>query len=167
MAHSAHTQQTGAQTKRPNAVRLAAYVVGAVFLLVAVLGFIPGVTSNYDSMEWAGHESGAKLFGLFQVSILHNLVHGLFGVLGLALARTTPGARGFLLGGGLIYLLLWLYGLFVDHDSGANFVPLNHADNWLHLGLGLGMMALSALPQGRAGAPGRHSTEAHPRDTRD
>ncbi|MEH0826500.1 MULTISPECIES: DUF4383 domain-containing protein [unclassified Micromonospora] len=111
-------------------------------MLVGVLGFIPGITSNYDTMMFAGHESEAKLLGLFQVSILHNLVHLAFGVAGLALARTISGARGYLIGGGAVYLVLWLYGLVIDHESGANFVPLNGADNWLHLLLGLGMIAL-------------------------
>ncbi|MEH0970733.1 DUF4383 domain-containing protein [Micromonospora sp. CPCC 205546] len=123
-------------------VRTAAQAVGVVFLLVGVLGFIPGITSNYDTMQFAGHESGAKLLGLFQVSILHNLVHLAFGVAGLALARTVSGARTYLVGGGALYLVLWLYGLIVDHESAANFVPLNNADNWLHLFLGLGMIAL-------------------------
>jgi hypothetical protein len=41
--------------------------------------------------------------------------------------------------------VLWLYGLFVGHDSPANFVPLNTADNWLHLGLGVTMIVLSFL----------------------
>ncbi|HEX2316002.1 MAG TPA: DUF4383 domain-containing protein [Thermomonospora sp.] len=156
MAHSQNAQRTRAPARARTPVQWAAYAVGAVFLLVAVLGFIPGITTHYGDMQWAGHESGAKLLGLFQVSILHNLVHGLFGVLGLALARTVPGARGFLVGGGLIYLLLWLYGLFIDHDSGANFVPLNTADNWLHLALGVGMIALGLLlPPRRTAAPRR------------
>jgi hypothetical protein len=123
-------------------VRRAAQVVGVVFLLVGLLGFIPGITTDYDTMRFAGHESEAKLLGLFQVSILHNFVHLLFGIAGLALARTVSGARLFLVGGGAIYLLLWLYGLVIDFDSGANFVPLNTADNWLHLFLGVGMIAL-------------------------
>lgn len=41
--------------------------------------------------------------------------------------------------------MLWLYGLVIDHDSAANFVPLNTADNWLHLVLGLGMIGLGVL----------------------
>ncbi|MDO3686801.1 DUF4383 domain-containing protein [Micromonospora sp. C28ISP2-4] len=123
-------------------VRRAAQVVGIVFLVVGVLGFIPGITTNYDTMMFAGHESEAKLLGVFQVSILHNIVHLLFGVAGLALSRTVSGARAYLIGGGAIYLVLWLYGLVIDHDSGANFVPLNGADNWLHLFLGVGMIAL-------------------------
>ena len=125
--------------------RTAAGVVGAVFLLVGILGFIPGITQNYDQMEFAGHESGAELFGLFQVSVLHNIVHLLFGVAGLALARRADTARLFLIGGGAIYLVLWLYGLIIGHGSDANFVPLNDADNWLHLVLGVGMIALGLL----------------------
>ncbi|SDD76462.1 DUF4383 domain-containing protein [Actinokineospora iranica] len=130
-------------TRHPG--QLIAAVVGAVFLLVGILGFIPGVTTDYDHLGFAGHESTAKLFGVFQVSILHNLVHIAFGVAGLALARTLAGARAFLIGGGIIYLLLWLYGLIIDHDSAANFVPLNTADNWLHLLLALGMIGLGVL----------------------
>ena len=56
-----------------------------------------------------------------------------------------PGARAFLVGGGVIYLVLWLYGLIIDKDSGANFVPLNSADDWLHLVLGLAMIALGLV----------------------
>jgi len=123
----------------------AAFAVGAVFLLVGVLGFIPGLTTNYDAMEFAGHDSGAKLLGVFEVSVLHNIVHLLFGVAGLALAGTARTARVFLVGGGVLYLVLWLYGLVIDKTSDANFVPLNTADDWLHFGLGAGMIALGVL----------------------
>lgn len=135
-------------------VRLAATVVGAVFLLVGILGFVPGITSNYDELSFGGHESGAELLGIFQVSILHNLVHLLFGVAGLALARTAKSATTYLIAGGAIYLVLWLYGLVIDHDSGANFVPVNDADNWLHLVLGIGMIGLGLIGRRAAIAPG-------------
>ena len=62
---------------------------------VGVLGFIPGITTNYDMMTFAGHHSEAKLLGLFDISVLHNIVHLAFGVAGLALAGTFDGARGF------------------------------------------------------------------------
>jgi hypothetical protein len=140
-----NTSRSAGTTVGKHPVRTAAQIVGAVFLLVGVLGFIPGVTTNYDTMQFAGHESEAKLLGLFQVSILHNLVHLAFGVAGLALARTISGARAYLVAGGAIYLVLWLYGLVIDHGSAANFVPLNNADNWLHLFLGLGMIALGLV----------------------
>ncbi|AGZ42668.1 DUF4383 domain-containing protein [Actinoplanes friuliensis] len=126
-------------------VQTTALVVAGVFLLVGVLGFIPGITTDYSSMSFAGHHSEAKLLGVFQVSILHNIVHLLFGLAGFALARTVSGARSYLIGGGAIYLVLWLYGLVVGQDSAANFVPLNAADDWLHLFLGIGMIALGFL----------------------
>lgn len=137
-------------------IQLAALVIGVIFLIIGIAGFIPGITSDFSTIKFAGHHSDAKLLGLFQVSILHNIVHLLFGVAGVALARTLSGARAFLVGGGVIYLVLWLYGLIVDQDSGANFVPFNTADNWLHLLLGVGMVGLglalsrSAVPQTRS-----------------
>jgi hypothetical protein len=138
---TANTPHTGNRTN----VQKAALAVGAVFLLVGILGFIPGITSDYDTMMFAGHESEAKLLGLFQVSILHNIVHLLFGAAGIAMARTISGARSYLLYGGIIYLVLWIYGLVIGEDSAGNFVPLNGADNWLHFLLGVGMIALALL----------------------
>jgi hypothetical protein len=129
--------------RSPSLVNSAALIVGVVFVLVGILGFVPGVTSHYGDLSFMGHGSGAKLLGVFQVSILHNLVHLLFGVAGIAAGRATPAAaRGYLVGGGVIYLVLWVYGLVVGMGSTANFVPVNNADNWLHLLLGLGMIAL-------------------------
>lgn len=125
--------------------RRSAQLAGIVFLLVGILGFVPGVTTNFDQLEFAGHESEAMLLGIFAVSILHNIVHLLFGVAGLALARSAVGARSFLIGGGVIYLVLWLYGLIISDSSAANFVPMNMADDWLHFVLGVGMIALGAL----------------------
>jgi hypothetical protein len=148
MASSA--QQSMTATK----VQVAVIVVSVVFLAVGVLGFIPGITTNYDTMMFGGHHSDAKLLGVFQVSILHNIVHLLFGIVGLALARTATGARAYLIGGGVAYLVLWIYGLVIDQTSAANFVPINTADNWLHLGLGLGMILLgAALGRDLAGSP--------------
>ena len=126
-------------------VQTAALAVAATFVLVGVLGFIPGITTPYSDLSFAGYESEAKLLGIFQVSILHNVVHLLFGVAGLALARSASTARSFLIGGGAVYLVLWIYGLLVDKTSQANFVPLNTADDWLHFVLGLGMIALGVV----------------------
>ncbi|MFI6823080.1 DUF4383 domain-containing protein [Micromonospora sp. NPDC050187] len=137
--------RTGSRARTSHPVRRAAQVVGAVFLLIGVLGFVPGITYDVGEITFAGHDSEAKLLGLFQVSVLHNLVHLAFGVAGLALSRTVSGARTYLVGGGALYLVLWLYGLVIDHDSSANFVPLNTADNWLHLFLGVGMIALGVM----------------------
>jgi uncharacterized membrane protein YuzA (DUF378 family) len=138
----------------------AAMAVGAVFLLVGVLGFIPGITSDYGDMGFASHDSTAKLLGIFQVSVLHNIVHLLFGVAGIAMARQARTAYLYLVGGGVIYLVLWLYGLLIDKDSSANFVPVNSADDWLHFLLGLGMIALGLLLSRRAAAASTGTTRS-------
>lgn len=150
------TRSHTARTTNGSPVQAAAALVGTVFLLVGVLGFIPGITQDHDSLHAAGPESRAELLGLFQVSVLHNVVHLLFGAAGLALARTASSARGYLVAGGAIYLVLWLYGLVVDETSQANFVPLNTADDWLHLVLGLAMIALGVVLGKRSRGPATH-----------
>lgn len=136
------THRPSAATHGTPLIGKAAGAVGAVFLLVGVLGFIPGITTGYDAMTFAGHESGAMLLGIFAVSVLHNIVHLLFGIAGLASAKSASAARSYLVVGGAIYLVLWIYGLLIDKTSAANFVPVNTADDWLHFVLGAGMIAL-------------------------
>lgn len=144
---------------RPAGVRTAlqwsALAVGGVFLLAGVLGFVPGVTSDYGSLRFAGPKSGALLLGIFQVSVLHNLVHLVFGAAGLVMARTHRQARNFLIYGGVIYLALWLYGLLIGDETPANFIPENNADNWLHLVLGLAMISLAIALSPRTAPAGR------------
>lgn len=126
-------------------VQAAAAVVALVFGVVGVAGFIPGITTDFGELEFAGHESGAMLLGIFQVSVLHNLVHLGFAVAGFVLARTAAGARGYLIGGGALYLVVFLYGLLVGLHDEANFLPVNDADDVLHVVLGGGMVLLGLL----------------------
>ena len=122
-------------------VQTVARLVGIVFLLVGIAGFIPGITTNlYDGLEFAGDDGNAELLGLFQVSVLHNIIHALFGV-GILMAATPEGARTFLLGSGAIYVVLFLLGIL----GGGDWVPINDADDWLHLGLAVGLIALGLL----------------------
>jgi len=119
-------------------VQIAARLVGLVFLLVGIAGFIPGITTNlYDGLDFAGDGSEAELLGVFQVSVLHNIVYALFGV-GIFMAATPSGARMFLIGSGAIYIVLFLLGLI----GGADWVPVNDAGDWLHLVLGVALLGL-------------------------
>lgn len=133
-------------------VQVAALLFGAVFLLVGILGFIPGITTNTSGLMMAGHHSEAMLLGIFQVSVLHNVVHLLFGVGGLLLGRNAAAATRYLVWGGGVYLVLGLYGSLIGDGSAANFVPVNIADNALHFGLGIVMLGLGwALGMRHAG----------------
>jgi hypothetical protein len=126
-------------------VQKVALVFGIVFLVVGIAGFIPGLTIHLETIQFAGHESEALLLGVFQVSILHNIVHILYGIVGLAVANSFNASKQYLIWGGIIYAVLFLYGLFITGDHPANFVPLNSADNWLHIVLAVAMVALGLL----------------------
>jgi len=119
-------------------VQSLAALIAVVFLAVGVLGFIPGITTHYGDLAFAGDGSTAKLLGIFQVSVLHNIVHVLYGLAGLALARTWSGARTFLIGGGAVYLVLWLLGIV----GGGDWIPVNTAYAGLHFVLGTGMIVI-------------------------
>jgi hypothetical protein len=131
------------------AVQGAAVLIAAAFLIIGVLGFIPGATSHLDQLQWAGRHSGAMLFGMFAVSGLHNIVHLASGVIGFIFARTYAASRAYLLGGGLAYLALWIFGLLMNQRSALNILPLNNADNWLHFGLGVVMLLLGLTLAGQ------------------
>ena len=123
--------------------------VGAGGLLVAVgvLGFVPGITSHVGGLAFAGRGSHAELFGQFRVSVLLNLFHVVSGLPGAVLARTDSGARSYLTVCGVAYVALWALGPL----QLGGWVPLNAADNWLHLVGGCTFLGLGSL----LASPGR------------
>ncbi|MEO3757845.1 DUF4383 domain-containing protein [Mycobacterium sp. B14F4] len=127
-----------ASTPKYMAVQGAALLVGAALVVLGVLGFIPGITSDYDRLGWAEPDSGARLFGTITVSVVHNVVNILIGGIGFWMARTYAAARAYFLGGGLVYLALWVYGLTIAH-----------VNDWLHLGLSIVMVLLGLTLAGQ------------------
>ena len=134
-----------------------ALVFGIAFLGAGVVGFIPRITTNLDDITFAGNDSPTELLGIFQVSILHNIVHLLFGVAGIAFSRASDTARTYLLGAGVIYVVLVVYGLFVGSGD-ANFVPVNTADDWLHVLLGVGLLGSWFVTREPGGMPAERPT---------
>jgi hypothetical protein len=126
-------------------VQHAAATIGAVLGLVGLLGFLPGLTVHLEDLTVAGARTTTLLFGLFAVSVVHNVIHLGLAVAGLAMATSARLARWYLLAGGGVHLLIALTG----RTPAAELFPLNTADNWLHLTLGAAMSGLSLLP-GRA-----------------
>jgi hypothetical protein len=118
--------------------QMLAMAIGVVFTLIGVIGFF---ITGFD--DFAGH-TGESLLG-FMINPLHNVVHLLIGVAGLALARTLSGARtyGWLLAVG--YGAAFVYGLFAVGAS-WDFLNLNWADNWLHLVTALAGLAIALGP---------------------
>ncbi len=136
-------------------VQTLAMFAGATLLLIGIFGFIPGVTSHYGDMAFAGRGSGAQLLGIFRTSVLENLIYLLSGIVGLVIARTHTGARRFLVVGGAVFLALWLLGVV----NGGGWIPVNGADDWLHFALGIGMVGLG-LATARAFGQAPHQNDA-------
>ena len=120
-----------------------AQVFGWAFVLAGLAGF----ASTGASME-ANHELAPKLFGLFPVNVLHNVVHLVFGVWGILAARSVGAARGYFIGAGVIYLLLAALGTVAP--NGFGLVPIGGNDVGLHIFLALGLLASSLLARRRA-----------------
>lgn len=139
------------------AVQGAAVLVAAAFLAVAIAGFTPGLTTRLDQLQWFGPDSRAQLFGVFDTSVVHNLVHLVAGMAGLLLATSYRKSRAYLILGGLLFLGLWLYGVVSNHDR--DLILLTTADNWLHFSIGVVMVLLGVtlagarVPTGAGGEP--------------
>jgi hypothetical protein len=112
--------------------RTAGIVIGVVFLLVGVLGFIPNPLVSPD--------------GLFVVNTAHNLVHLASGAVILA------GVYGFgsalaLKIVGVIYAIIAVLGLLMGGEALFG-IAMNMADHWLHVGLAIViLLAGFALPE--------------------
>jgi uncharacterized protein DUF4383 len=108
---------------------------GATLLLVGIVGFIAE-----SSFSTGSNVDGSNLI-IFEVNGWHNLVHIASGLLGLALWRNPGSARLFALGFGTVYGIVTLWG-FIDGNDVLSLIPVNTADNFLHLAIsGLGLAA--------------------------
>ena len=122
-----------------------AQVFGWGFIIMGLAGF----AATGSSME-PNHMVAPRLFGLFPVNVLHNVVHLVFGLWGVLGPRSVGGARSYLLGAGLVYLLL--AGLGFVAPNGFGLVPLGGNDIGLHVFLSLGLLFSGLLTSARGGS---------------
>lgn len=116
-------------------IRYFALIYGIVFLVVGIAGFIPGLVMPMEGDHPAlAVEAGAgTLFGLFPVNILHNIVHVVFGIWGLAVWRGIPGSITYARCVAVIYGLFVIMGLVPVLQTTFGLVPLYGHDIWLHI----------------------------------
>ena len=122
----------------------AAMGISVVLVLLGALGFIPGVTQHVAfkaGERFSGPESHAMLFGVFQTSVLANLIFVALGLLGAVSAFFDITSRLYLFVGAIVLAFFGIYGLAVDRASAQNFLPLNGAASWLRLGLAVVMLS--------------------------
>ncbi len=120
-----------------------AQIFGWAFILIGLAGF----AATGGSMD-PNYLTAPRLFGVFPVNVVHNIVHLVFGAWGVLAVRSVGAARTFLLGAGLAYLVLAALGFVLP--NGLGIVPLGGNDVGLHLFLGLGML-LSGMITARGG----------------
>ena len=109
-----------------------AMVFGIVFLLAGVSGFFAAPPPADAPPLIVEHGHGLAM-GMFPVNTLHNVVHILFGVLGLAAAwGAIMSARAFFQLVAVAYGLLVVLGLIPATQTTFGLVPIWGADVWLH-----------------------------------
>ncbi len=112
--------------------RTAGLVIGIVFILVGILGFIPNPLASPT--------------GLFVVNTAHNLVHLISGAVILAGVYSFGSALGLKIIG-VVYAIVAILGLFMGGDMLLGMIAMNMADHWLHVALAIVILfAGFALP---------------------
>jgi hypothetical protein len=102
--------------------RNAAMVLGLVFLIVGVLGFVPNPIVSPT--------------GVFVVDNIHNCVHVGSGILLLIGAYASAGTFGPSLAlklVGIAYAIIAIFGFVMPGDMPFGMLAMNTADNWLHV----------------------------------
>ena len=140
-------------TDRYTPAQIYSLVFGATLLLVGIVGFAAD-----SSFETGTNISGGELI-VFEVNGWHNLVHILSGLVGLALWRNPATARSFALGFGVVYAIVTLWG-FIDGNTVLGLIPVNAADNVLHL-----LIAAAGIAAGLASPAVRHDARDRDRGT--
>jgi len=135
-------------------------ILGVVFVIVGICGFIPGLNQMQHDHNGAGVDLSVTgpgtghLLGLFHVNVLHNAVHLLFGVMGILMSRDLTTARLYCRIVAIAYGLLAIMGILPQPFRNTfGLVPIEGNDVWLH--------ALIALAAGYFGfvAPAVNSSD--------
>lgn len=114
-------------------IKTFALIFGIVYLLVGILGFVPGLNQHSADLQPISVEMAhGRLLGLFPVNAMHNLVHILIGVWGILASRSIGGARAYAQGLAIIYGLLTILGLIPATQTLFGLAPIYGHDVWLH-----------------------------------
>lgn len=116
------------------ATRLFAMLLGIVYLLVGIAGFVPPFLAAPppDAPQLAIGAGHGLLFGLFPVNAVHSIIHLVVGIYGIVASRDFDAARTFVRGLAIVFGVLTVMGLFPVLDTTFGLAPLHGHDIWLH-----------------------------------
>lgn len=117
-------------------------IFGATLLLVGIVGF--AADAGFDT---GSDIDGDKLLGIFEVSGIHNLIHLASGALLLAASPKRASARTIALAFGVVYLIVTIIG-FIQGDNVLGLIPVNSADNFLHVAISVLAIAAALASSG-------------------
>lgn len=104
-----------------NMAKTIVMVLGVVFVIVGVLGFFQD-----------------PVLGIFEVDMVHNIVHLLSGVVALLMASMgEASAKTYAKVFGLVYLLVTVLGFIMGEGKLLGLMEVNDSDNYLHVFLTL------------------------------
>ena len=109
---------------------------GIVFLAIGILGFVPGVTTT-------GADGMPMLLNIFMVNTAHSVVHIASGVVFLLASMSGAGAaRLWFQIFGAVYAVVAVLGFMTPNGMLLGLISNNPADTWLHVVLGVAMLAI-------------------------
>lgn len=114
-------------------VRYFALIFGIIYLLVGLMGLIPGLVSDASNPGVNVDVLNGTLLGVFPVNIIHTLIHLLIGLWGIMAYRSYDGSRSYARTTGIIFLILFVMGLIPGLNTLFGLTPLYGSDIWLHL----------------------------------
>lgn len=117
------------------AVERFALIIGIAFAGAGILGFVPALLTPPDpAVPLALEGMHGRLFGLFPVNWVHNLVHLALGIWGIAASRSFTNSVSFSRSLAIIYGIFAVMGLIPVLNTVFGLVPLHSHDIWLHAG---------------------------------
>lgn len=108
-------------------VQLVALAFGAVYLLVGILGLIPFFGGSYT-------QSDNNLLGFVPINLLHNIVHLVIGLAGLAAVASLAASRRYAQIFGVVLIAVGIVGIFASNPFGL--LPIGGFDIAIHLATG-------------------------------
>ena len=111
--------------------RTFALVLGVAFIVAGLAGFFP--TPADPPAELTQTHGFGHALGLLPVNTLHNVVHLLFGVMGILASRgSLMSARGYAQFVAVAYGLLTVLGLLPATNTTFGLIPIYGNDVFLH-----------------------------------